>query len=115
MDYQKLLDVIRESVVSDIFDIMNKYGISELDIDDFSEGDSPILFEDQNDSNLTYTLDKIRIVKDLKWNSHYLDFEGSSCWDNADWHSDTMPIETLIGIYDWLLGYEGEIKRAYQK
>jgi len=109
MGRRELLDKLREETINDIIQLMKKYEVEELHVYDFSPGESPIVHEDQNDSNMSYTLDHITLLNG-NGGAEFLKFSASSCWDSAEWYSDTIDTDTLIGISEWLFEYEDDIR-----
>ena len=97
---------IRKEATDHIRAILEKHHLNTLYASDIDEGSSPILVEDTNDSNFTYTLDSIAV------NGKTLQFEGSNCWDNISINDDTIDVELLCGLADWLDENEDQIEDA---
>ena len=87
---------LRRAAIKKIEDFMNGHHIERIYASDIEEGSSPIILEDKNDGNLTYTLDQIMSLAD----GLYL--RASNCCDTADWKAAYVNTDVLISIADWL-------------
>ena len=97
---------IRKETTEHIRAIMEKHHLDTLYASDIDEGSSPILVEDPNDGNYTYTLTSI-ILEEGK-----LTFEGSNCCDDISLTENQMDIELLSALADWLDENEDQIEDA---
>ena len=100
----KELTELRNKIASQIKAIILSTHNDEIRIYDIDEGCSPILQEDEFDENNTYTLDKVYLRNGIV----YLD--GSSSHANFTWRQDSIGIEILAGILDFLQEHEEEIE-----
>ena len=102
MKTREKLNELRDEIVKHIKDIVNSVG-GELYITDISEGTSPILQEDPDYENNTYTLDKLEV--------HFgnLHLDGSSSYSNFTWTEDNLSLDALVGVAEFLDDYEEEI------
>ncbi len=82
-------------------------GLTVLEMRDLDESNSPILIEDPDDSDFTFTLDRIRENSD-----GILEFDGSSCWDNTTLTEDEVGLEILGDIDEYLDGFKDEIEEV---
>lgn len=93
--FTRAAEKLKEQAAAAIRDILRAHDVCEVDT---SVSDSPMLSENPDDGNLTYTLDEIRMDED----DGKLEFCGSNCCDNVSWGVRTLPVETLCEIADWL-------------
>ena len=96
---------IRKQAEQDIKALLEKYHLDSLYLGDLDCGSStPILEECVYDSNLTYTLDRIDYINGR------LEFEGSNVSENGFWNTDTISLDALIDVAEYLSDNEDEIK-----
>ena len=103
MESREIVRVARLMAVADLRDLLGKYHLKEVDMACIDEGCSPILQENPNDGNLTFTLDRIVVGEDT------ITFEGSSSSENAEWTDADLDIEVIAWICDFLKEREDEL------
>lgn len=81
-----------------IAEFMEKHNCKELDVTEFD--DTPIILEDLERSDFTYTLDRI------VYNGANSRVYCSNCEDNDDFYITSLGIDTLTDLYEWLLENE---------
>ena len=91
------LKEIRNQAIGAITELMKKCNLKTIEAVDIDEGNSPILQENIDDEDGTYTLDRIGL--DVQGNPY---FEGSSCYDNVTFTIDTISTDALLEIQEWL-------------
>ena len=109
MEKRETLRQMKKETLDNIRAILLRYNIRNLNITDFCEGSSPILCEDPEDDENTFTLDRIEIYTD-KDGKERLSFDGSSWNDNHTWEESDLGLDTLIDIEEFLEDWEGEIE-----
>ena len=67
-----------------------------------------IIIDDENDGNLTYTLDSIRIKK--KKEETYIEIQASNCCNTILLDTKKLDIELLFGIFSWLVENEESLE-----
>lgn len=110
MSNRKQLRALREEAANSILSVMHKCNILSIEAVDVDEGSSPIIIEDPDDGNLSYTLDRIKVYNTDR---ERLLIQASNCWDSADIEEDDLSTDTLIGLSDWVEENEDAIVDAY--
>ena len=98
----KRIQKLKKKITSKIKEIVCKFPDNRLVIYDIDMGCSPIL-DECDDYNFTYTLDMLYIKNGIL----YLD--GSCSCANYTWREDTIGIEALDGVLDFLEDHKEEI------
>lgn len=91
---------LKAQILTEIKDFLAYHNVISLESVDVDEGNSPIIIEDWDDENQTYTLD--RIVRYDEYNA--VEVEASSSYNSGSYDLDNLDIEILEGILDWLTG-----------
>lgn len=102
------LSTIRSKAIMRIKSLMNHCGLSELSVDDISCGGGPVVREDANDGNMTYTLDGITVGSDGK-----LSFATGNCCGDISLTEDSISTDALINIAVWMGAHEPGIVKRY--
>lgn len=90
---------LKAQILTEIKDFLDSRNIVSLESVDVDEGNSPIIIENWDDENQTYTLD--RIVRYDEYNAVKVD--ASSSYNSGTYDLDNLDIEVLEGILDWLI------------
>lgn len=110
MSKREQLQAFREEAINSILSVMHRCHILTIEAVDVDAGSSPIIIEDPNDGNLTYTLDRIKVYKTDR---ERLLIQVSNCWDSADIEQDDLSTDTLLGLSEWVEENEDVIAEAY--
>ena len=90
---------LKNALCSSITEFMEKHNCKELDVTDFD--DTPIILEDLERSDFTYTLDRL-----TRCGNGNVRVECSNCEDDESFYLTTLGIDTLTDLYEWLLENE---------
>lgn len=99
---------IREKLIAQINDWLDSHELDEVYAIDIDEGCSPIIQEDSEDENNTYTLDMISRKKITTRAGEFtiLLFDGGSSHANYTWTEDEISTDALADIAEFLEEYE---------
>ena len=99
---------IREKLIAEILDWLDSHELDEVYAIDIDEGSSPIIQEDIEDENNTYTLDKVSRKKITTRAGEFaiLLFDGSSSHADYTWTEDEISTDALADIAEFLEEYE---------
>ena len=89
---------LKTALWASITEFMEKHNCKELDVTDFS--DTPIILEDLERSDYSWTLDRIT------YDGVNVRVHCSNCEDNDSFFITTLGTDTLIDLYEWLLDNE---------
>jgi hypothetical protein len=89
---------LRTAIGQSIAEFMEKYNCKELDVTDFDS--TPIILEDLERYDYSYTLDRIT------YDGDNVRVHCSNCEDNDSFFITTLGTDTLIDLYEWLLENE---------
>ena len=89
---------LKNALCSSITEFMEKHNCKELDVTDFD--DTPIILEDLERSDFTYTLDRI------VYNGVNSRVYCSNREDDDSFYITSLGIDTLTDLYEWLLENE---------
>lgn len=98
----------RNRLIKDISKRILDTKLSRIEVEDVSIGDSPIIVNNINDSDGTFTLDRIDVAMKNGEAVVYLDC--SSAYDNASLTLEQVGLDELAGLLEWLELYEEEIE-----
>ena len=104
MNRLEQLRQLRADVVKDIYRIVSATESGNIMISDIDEGCSPIIDEDVCDVDNTYTLDYVYIKDGCLY------FDGSSSYDNDTWNQDSLSVDALCNVLEFLEKHEDRIK-----
>ena len=104
----KTINDYRNLLIKDISKRILDTKLSRIEAEDVSIGDSPIIINDINDSDGTFTLDRIDVATKNGEAVIYLDC--SSAYDNASLTLKEVGLDELAGLLEWLELYEEEIE-----
>lgn len=97
-EIRKKREELKNALCSSITEFMEKHNCKELDVTDFD--DTPIILEDLERSDFTYTLDRI------VYNGANSRVYCSNCEDDDSFYITSLGIDTLTDLYEWLLENE---------
>ena len=97
-EIRKKREELKNALCSSITEFMEKHNCKELDVTDFD--DTPIILEDLERSDFTYTLDRI-VYNDANSRVYC-----SNCDDDDSFYITSLGIDTLTDLYEWLLENE---------
>ncbi len=97
------LNEIREQAIDTIKSALKKHNIKYLNVAEMDVTDTPIVRENPEDEEDTYTLDAIEL------NGENLTFNASSSWNNGYFKPRDIDIELLVYIADWAEENDEEI------
>ena len=103
MNMTDKLNEVREQATETIKNALKKHDINYLDVTEMDVTDIPIVRENPEDEEDTYTLDAIEL------NGENLTFNASSSWNNGYFKPRDIDIELLTYIADWVEEYDEEI------
>lgn len=89
---------LKSTIWANITEFMEKHNCKELDVTEFS--DTPIILEDLERSDYSWTLDRIT------YDGVNVRVHCSNCEDNDSFFITTLGTDTLIDLYEWLLDNE---------
>lgn len=90
---------LKSTIWASIAEFMKKHNCKELDVTDFDS--TPIILEDLERYDYSYTLDRITYDGFVNVRVHC-----SNCEDNDSFFITTLGTDTLIDLYEWLLDNE---------
>lgn len=90
---------LKTALWENIEKFMEKHNCKELDVTEFS--DTPIILEDLERSDYSWTLDRITRCDNGNVRVHC-----SNCEDSDSFFITTLGTDTLIDLYEWLLDNE---------
>lgn len=90
---------LKSALWENIEKFMESHNCTELDLTEFN--DTPIILEDLERSDFSYTLDRI-----VRCQNGIVRVECSNCEDNNIFYTTVLNTDTLIDIYEWLLDNE---------
>ena len=99
------LNEIREQAIETIKKALKKHNINFLHVTEMDVTDIPVVRENPEDEEDTYTLDAIEL------NGENLTFNASSSWDNGYFKPREIDIELLVYIADWAEEYDEAIAK----
>ena len=102
-NYKEKITEIRETINKDIISLMNKKGIDTIHAYDLDKNSSPIISKHPYDYNDNYTLDRIVLE------NGELTFEASNLTNNDCWNTNSIDIELLAGVAEWLFDHEDNL------
>ena len=88
---------LKNAICSSITKFMEKHNCKELDVTDFD--DTPIILEDLERSDFTYTLDRLTNYNDVR-------VYCSNREDDDSFYLTSLGIDILTDLYEWLLENE---------
>lgn len=103
MNMTDKLNEVREQATETIKNALKKYNLTSLVLEDMCITDIPIVRENPEDEEDTYTLDAIEL------NGENLTFNASSSWNNGYFKPRDIDIELLTYIADWAEKYDAAI------
>jgi hypothetical protein len=95
---------VRNAIHDNLVTLMMNYGVDEVDCIEF--GDCPIVINGTDDDG-TFTLDRITLLEIN--GTKYIRFECSSAYTNDYITPNSMDIELLIEVYQWVMANEQEL------
>ena len=98
-EIRKDLGEVRTTICQSIAEFMENHNCTELDVTDFDS--TPIIIEDYDDCDNTYTMD--RLTYDGNGN---VEVHCSNCEDCETLYIITLNTDVLIDVYEWLLENE---------
>lgn len=107
MNRRETFRQLKAETIGAIVSKLVENNLTEVYMTDLDESTSPIVQENELDSNLTFTLDKIELT--YKDGKPTLTFDASSSCENATYGTDDLSIDILIGIAEFLEDYEDEL------
>lgn len=93
--FTRAAEKLKEQAADAIRDIMKKNGLTEIDA---SVSDTPTVYDDINDANLSYVLVEIFMSPD----DGELNFYTANTCDVASFSVKGLSVDTLCAIADWL-------------
>jgi len=93
--FTRAAEKLKEQAADAIRDIMKKNGLTEIDA---SVADTPTVYDDSDDANLSYVLVEIFMNPD----SGELNFYTANTCDDASFSVKELSSDTLCAIADWL-------------
>lgn len=93
--FTRAAEKLKEQAADAIRDIMKKNGLTEIDA---SVVDTPTVYDDINDANLSYVLVEIFMSPD----DGELEFYTANTCDDASFSVKGLSVDTLCAIADWL-------------
>lgn len=90
---------LRTTICQSIAEFMENHNCTELDVTDFD--DTPIIMEDLERSDFSYTMDKLTYYGNGNASVHC-----SNCEDSETLYITTLNTDVLIDVYEWLLENE---------
>lgn len=93
--FTRAAEKMKEQAADAIRDIMKKNGLTEIDA---SVSDTPTVYDDINDANLSYVLVEIFMSPD----DGELEFYTANTCDDASFSVKELSVDTLCAIADWL-------------
>lgn len=90
---------VRTAIWQSVAEFMEKHNCTELDVTDFD--DTPVIMEDLERCDFSYTLDRITYDGNGNVRVHC-----SNCEDNESFYISTLHTDILIDVYEWLLENE---------
>ena len=103
-DFVKNIHEMRKAIRKNLISLMEHYGVEEVDCYEFD--DYPIVINGTNDDG-TFTLDRITLPEIN--GTKYIRFECSSSCANDYVTPNSMDIELLIEVYQWVLANEEDL------
>lgn len=97
---------IKKNTLRRIADILEEKGIDHVHAADVSDGESPIIIDDHNDGNLTYTLDSITVRNRKRL---YIEIDASNCCDNTTVNAEALDAGLLLDVLEWLTDNEDDL------
>lgn len=97
------LNEVREQATETIKNALKKHNINYLNVAEMDVTDIPIVHENPDDEEDTYTLDAIEL------NGENLTFNASSSWYNGYFKPRDIDVELLTYIADWVEDYDDAI------
>lgn len=90
---------LKTTICQSIVEFMENHNCTELDVTDFD--DTPIIMEDLERCDYTYTMDRLTYDGNGNVSVHC-----SNCEDNKTLYTTTLNTDVLIDVYEWLLENE---------
>ena len=90
---------LKSTIWASIAEFMEKHNCKELDVTDFDS--TPIIMEDLERSDFSWTLDRITYDGNGTVRVHC-----SNCEDCESFYLSTLHTDILIDVYEWLLENE---------
>lgn len=97
-EVKRNLSKLRADLYANITDFMHKHKCKELDVTEFD--DTPIILEDMERSDYSYTLDRLT-CDDIMARVHC-----SNCEDSDSFFLTALNTDALIDLYEWLVENE---------
>lgn len=98
-EIRKDLGEVRTTICQSIAEFMENHNCTELDVTDFD--DTPVIIEDSEDCDYTYTMD--RLTYDGNGN---VEVHCSNSEDNETLYTTSLNTDVLVDVYEWLLENE---------
>ena len=90
---------LKTAICQSIAEFMENHNCTELDVTEFD--DTPIIMEDLERSDYSYTMDRLTYYGNGNVGVHC-----SNCEDSETLYVTTLNTDTLIDVYEWLLENE---------
>ena len=90
---------LKTALCQSITKFMEKHNCKDLDVTEFD--DTPIILEDLERYDYSYTMDRLTYYPNGK-----IDVHCSNCEDNDSFFITTLGTDTLIDLYEWLVENE---------
>ena len=90
---------LKTAICQSIAEFMENHNCTELDVTEFD--DAPIIMEDLERSDYSYTMDRLTYYGNGNVGVHC-----SNCEDSETLYVTTLNTDTLIDVYEWLLENE---------
>lgn len=103
MNMTDKLNEVRKQATETIKNALKKHGINYLNVAEMDVTDIPIVHENPDDEEDTYTLVAIELI------GENLTFDASSSWSNGYFKPRDIDVELLTYIADWVEEYDEEI------
>lgn len=94
---ETVIQSIRENLAEKIRSILRRNGTDSVPAADLDCCSTPVVQENPYNPDLTMTLDQITMDDE-----GHLDFDASSCFENASFNQDTISTDALADIAGWL-------------
>ena len=98
-EIRKDLGEVRTTICQSIVEFMETHNCTELDVTDFD--DTPVIIEDSEDCDYTYTMD--RLTYDGNGN---VEVHCSNSEDSETLYTTSLNTDVLVDVYEWLLENE---------
>lgn len=98
-EIRKDLGEVRTTICQNIVEFMETHNCTELDVTDFD--DTPVIIEDSEDCDYTYTMD--RLTYDGNGN---VEVHCSNSEDSETLYTTSLNTDVLVDVYEWLLENE---------